>query len=129
MSVLQPQPGSAGDDEDLRQQMTVPVETAAARFQLHRPVCGQRGKRLLRLVDERPGILAPPAERGQRRLGADQPDGPAVGELERLAIDDGCDHAGLRRRQVAGARGADNGEPSRRGKAENSGCHRDHAAS
>jgi len=73
----------------------VPVQAASAKLKLDLLARSKPRKGIFRLIDERPGIVAAPAERRHRRLGPDQPDHPAVAELERLAIDDASDHAGL----------------------------------
>ena len=79
--LLQQQPRPAADDEDLGERMAVAVDAAPANLKLDVGARGELVERLLGLLDQRPGILAPPAERGQRRLGADQPDDPAITEL------------------------------------------------
>jgi hypothetical protein len=83
--------------------MTVPVLAQSPKSELDRLAGGGKSRqRVLGLVDQGPRIVAPPAERRHRGLGADQPDGPAVGELERLAVEHGGHRGGLRRRQIAG---------------------------
>jgi len=110
--------------------MAVAVDAATAQSELDLPVGGERFKRLSRVVDERPGIVSPPAERRHRRLGADQAHGPALGQLQGLAVDDAGDSAGLGCGQVAGAhRRTPRGKPSRAGKGKNIGHPPDHPAS
>ena len=52
---------------------------------------GESFESLLGLLDEGPRVLAAPAERGSRRLGADQLHDPAIGKLEGLAVEHGGD--------------------------------------
>ncbi|HEX9753900.1 MAG TPA: hypothetical protein VGA46_10720 [Methyloceanibacter sp.] len=115
--LLEPKPRSAADHEDLGERMTVAVATAPAESELDFSTGGEARKGILGLIDQRPGVLAAPAERRHRRLGPDQPYRPAVGKLKRLAIDDSGDRAGLRLRKVAGqcGRTEGGGEPSRSG--------------
>jgi hypothetical protein len=64
------------------------IDAAPAMFQFDLGARGEPLERLLGLRHHRPGIVAPPAEWRRRRLGADQPHDGAVGERQRLAVDD-----------------------------------------
>jgi hypothetical protein len=96
----------------------VPVGAASAEAKLDRLVGGEGFESLLRLLDEGPGVVATPAERRNRRLGADQLDDLAIGKLECLAVEHGGNRCGFGRRQVAGPRfkGKTCGKQSRRRK-------------
>jgi hypothetical protein len=93
--LLEPEALLARHHENLGQKVTVPVQAAPAKLKLDLLAGGKPGKGIFRLIDERPGIVAAPAERRHRRLGPDQPGHPAVAELECLAVDDAGDRAGL----------------------------------
>jgi hypothetical protein len=86
----------------LRQRIAVAIDAPVAISQFDFGARGEPLKRLLRLRH----IVASPAERRRRRLGADQPHDRAIGQRERLAVDDLRHRAPLRLRQHAG-RGRD----------------------
>ena len=68
--------------------MAMQVAAALAEAQFQPLAGGEAFERRPRLGDERPRILTAPAKRWLRGLRSDQPHGAAVGELERLAVDD-----------------------------------------
>jgi hypothetical protein len=79
----------------------VPVGAASAEAKLDRLVSGESFESRPGLLDEGPGVVAAPAERRNRRLGADQLHDPAIGKLEGLAVEHGGDGRALGLRQVA----------------------------
>ena len=88
----------------MREKIAVPFGAASAKAELDRLVSHKSFERLLGLLDEGPRVLAAPAERSDRRLGADQLHDPAIGELEGLAVEHGGDGCAFGRRQVASPR-------------------------
>ncbi|MFO7479024.1 MAG: hypothetical protein R6X03_11935 [Methyloceanibacter sp.] len=80
----------------------MPVAAAPREAKLDRLAQGQAFQPSLRLLDKRPRRVAAPAERRSRRLRADQADRTAVGEAERLAVEDRGDRARLETADVAG---------------------------
>ena len=118
--LLEPQRAISRNGEDLREKIAVPVGAASAEAELDRLVSRKSFERLLGLLDEGPRVLAAPAVRRDRRLGADQLYDPAIGELEGLAVEHGGDGCAFGRRQVASPRVNRNERGSQgRGRAEN----------
>jgi hypothetical protein len=98
----------------------MPVGAASAEAELDRLVRGESFESRLGLLDEGPRVVAAPAERRNRRLGADQFHDPAIGKLEGLAVEHGGDGCAFGRRQVARARLSREKRGSQgRGRAEN----------
>ena len=99
--LLQPDAFRAIDREDLCQRVAVAVAAPPAIAELDARPSDELGQGRASLLDEGQRSSPRLTERRRRRLGSDQPHRPAAGELERLAVDHGGDHAGLRLGQLA----------------------------
>ena len=99
--LLQPDARLPLHHEDLGERVAMAIDATAAEAELHLGTRGEPVKRLLGLLHQRPGMVARPAKRRRRRLGADQPHDRAIGKLKRLAVIDPRHRAHLRLRQLA----------------------------
>ena len=100
--ALQPDALAALHHIDLRERMPVAIGAGAAIAKFDLGAGGKFRQSLLRLVDHRPGTVTLRGDGRNRRLGIDEPDDRAVGELKRLAILDLGHRAFLRLGQLAG---------------------------
>jgi len=91
----------------------MPVGAAPAKAKLDFSAGREAPQSRSRVGDQRPRIVAAPAKRRRRRLGADQPHHASVGELERLAVLDRSDGRRLMRRQITGGGKKQIGEAGR----------------